>query len=231
MSVSHLRELLAEMPSSELSVDGAAEYERLQQQLELLAGQEASAVKDFYGGLDRLKPNISFDWLYHADAGWIIELIVWSIYGVLASALAWLIKQYRQGTYDANLFLLFIPRLFLAPLLSVVITAFIASGESGYQVNLQNLPAFLVFAFAMGFNSESLTRLIREIFNNLFFETPASEAKGAEGGGDVEGEEDDAGLGPHAPTLLDEWEAAVEQRADELVEKRVNEEFGSEEVH
>jgi hypothetical protein len=223
-SVEHLMKLFDEMPDSQLSAGGEAERVELMQQLKLLAGQEASAVDEFYKVLNRLKPNISFDWLYHEGAGWVLELIVWSIYGVLASAIAGLITAHRLGIYDGRLFLLFIPRLFLAPLLSVVITAFIASGESGYQVNLQNLPAFLVFAFVMGFNSESLTRTIRDLFNRMFAETP--EKKKDEGS---EADEDST-ESEEPKSLLEEWEESTRERIDELAEEKVTETFGGEET-
>ena len=75
----------------------------------------------------------------------------------------------------------------------------------------------------MGFNSESLTRFIREMFNNLFFDRPESEDE------ETEDEDDYDITDPTETTLLDEWEASGRQRAEELADKRVNEEFGGEE--
>ena len=218
-SVARLRLLFQSMPVGALSEEGERERTKLLQHLEALEEQEQAAVDEFYQGLNQLKPNISFDWLYHEGAGWVLELIVWSIYGVLASAIAGLIKAYKSGTYDGRLFLLFIPRLFLAPLLSVVITAFISSGESGYQVNLQNLPAFLVFAFAMGFNSESLTRTIRELFNRIFADAEEN-AKNAATKQDVE----------KAAAKKKAEEAAAEQNAGAAEQNPGDSEAGQENV-
>ena len=120
--------------------------------------------------------------------------------------------------------MLFIPRLFLAPLLSVVIIAFIASGESGYQINLQNLPAFLVFAFLMGFNSESLTRTIRDLFNRVF-DDAKEDAMNAESRQKVEVVEEIESM-----TLIEKWEASARQKAGQLANDLVDEKFRGQEA-
>jgi hypothetical protein len=56
----------------------------------------------------------------------------------------------------------------IAPFISIIFLAMISSGMASFDIsNLNNLPAFLVAAFFLGFMSESITLRIRQFFNKL----------------------------------------------------------------
>lgn len=115
------------------------------------------------------RPNVSFSWLYHDDnSGWVIELVFWTIAGLLCNTVIILNTSLTEENYSSNRFFLFIPRLFIAPILSIVVVALIAGGFTDAGVDLSNLPQFLILSFLLGFNVENLTQVIRRASNHFF---------------------------------------------------------------
>ena len=74
----------------------------------------------------------------------------------------------KTKQYSPEKFFLFFPRLFIAPILSVVILALVAGGITDAGIDLANLSQFLIFSFLLGFNVENLTQVIRDVSNHLF---------------------------------------------------------------
>ena len=128
-----------------------------------------SFINELKRNVKGFKPDISFSWLYHDnDLGWLIELVFWSVAGLLCNTVIMLNLALTSKQYSPAQFFLFIPQLFIAPILSVVILALVAGGITDSGIELANLSQFLIFSFLLGFNVENLTMVIREISNNLF---------------------------------------------------------------
>tara|TARA_R110000737_G_scaffold219911_1_gene235831 strand:- start:4786 stop:6054 length:1269 start_codon:yes stop_codon:yes gene_type:complete len=115
---------------------------------------------------------MSFEWLNRLPA--IVQLIFWTWFGVLINNIVWLIRltKHRQEeddlAFSSEVYLMLFPRLAIAPFISVIFLAMISSGIASFDIsNLNNLPAFLVAAFFLGFMSESITLRIRQFFNKL----------------------------------------------------------------
>ncbi|GLS26587.1 hypothetical protein [Marinibactrum halimedae] len=132
----------------------------------LIQRQEASA-KLLEERIETLKPQLNFLWLYHPGSGWIVELVFWSLFGLCCCTLVNNIRDVRNNEYNAKRYTLFFPRIFLAPIMSVVVVALISSGYMEYNSNLNNFPYFLALAFFLGFNSESLNAIIQNTSNKL----------------------------------------------------------------
>ena len=119
--------------------------------------------------LQNYTPQVSFSWLFHENAsGWLIELVFWTWAGLLVNSVILLNTALREDDYDSNRFFLFIPRFFIAPLLSIVVVAMIAAGFTDAGLDLTNLPSFLLLSFLLGFNVENLTHLVHKASNTLF---------------------------------------------------------------
>lgn len=128
-----------------------------------------SFINELKRNVKGFKPDISFSWLYHDnDLGWLIELVFWSVAGLLCNTVIMLNLALTSKQYSPAQFFLFIPQLFIAPILSVAILALVAGGITDSGIELANLSQFLIFSFLLGFNVENLTMVIREISNNLF---------------------------------------------------------------
>ncbi|SEK54449.1 hypothetical protein SAMN05216262_101622 [Colwellia chukchiensis] len=122
--------------------------------------------------INSMEAYMSFEWLNRLP--WIVQLIFWTWFGVLINNIVWLIRLTKQRkeahdlAYSAPVYLMLFPRLAIAPFISVIFLAMISSGIASFDIsNLNNLPAFLVAAFFLGFMSESITLRIRQFFNKL----------------------------------------------------------------
>ncbi|HVS52881.1 MAG TPA: hypothetical protein VHD62_11055 [Opitutaceae bacterium] len=129
--------------------------------------REEIARTAFKADVSRLESALSFCWLWVDGCGWIGEVVFWSLFGVLANAIIALITKSRAGQYSADEFVLVFPKILLAPLLALVVIAIWATGLSEAQVGYLNLPMFLVFAFCLGFATEQLYTLLRDLAQGI----------------------------------------------------------------
>ena len=136
-------------------------------ELETLRTLQADSKMRLSQRAKNLQPQLSFMWLYHSGNGWIAELIFWALFGLYSCTLVNINKRIRLLNYEAKEFVLLFPRMLLAPTLSIVVIALLSSGYADQQNNLNNFPYFLMLAFFLGFNSESLTGIIRDTSNKI----------------------------------------------------------------
>ncbi|MFT6693091.1 MAG: hypothetical protein ACJAXH_003642 [Colwellia sp.] len=122
--------------------------------------------------VNSMQAYMSFEWLNRLP--WIVQLIFWTWFGVLINNIVWLIrltksrKEEDDLAFTSEVYVMLLPRLAIAPFISVIFLAMISSGIASFDIsNLNNLPAFLVAAFFLGFMSESITLRIRQFFNKL----------------------------------------------------------------
>lgn len=115
---------------------------------------------------------MSFTWLATKD--WLFHLIFWTWFGVLINNAVWLSRLVKNRQEEQDLeyspcvYLTLYPRLVIAPFISIVFLAMVSAGIANFDItNLNNLPAFLVAAFFLGFMSESVTLRMRQLFNKL----------------------------------------------------------------
>ncbi len=128
-----------------------------------------------------LEPPLNFLWLYHEGSGWVFEVVVWTLLGVLANAVISIILACKDGQYQPSLFAYVIPKFFLAPLISVVFVALWAAGITQSNVTSLNLPWFMAFSFFLGFTTENLYARVRKFADALL--GGATEPSGATPGG------------------------------------------------
>ncbi|TWX64302.1 hypothetical protein ESZ36_20215 [Colwellia demingiae] len=136
-------------------------------ELEFLQALQEGSKMRLSQSAKNLQPQLSFMWLYHSGNGWIAELIFWALFGLYSCTLVNINKRIRLSNYEAKEFVLLFPRMLLAPTLSIVVIALLSSGYADQQSNLNNFPYFLMLAFFLGFNSESLTGIIRDTSNKI----------------------------------------------------------------
>lgn len=141
-------------------------------------GYRALLVREING----LKPVLNFDWLYHEDAGWVLEVVVWSIIGAMCNTIAGLIMSCHKGKYDPCKFVQAFPKMLLAPVLAVVAIAVWSSGFSKSPITFLNLPYFLLTAFILGFSSTRVLALLRTTTNMVLAGAELSEEKIFEAG-------------------------------------------------
>lgn len=128
-----------------------------------------------------LEPPLSFLWLYHEGAGWIFEVVIWTLLGVLANTVISVILACKDGQYQPCVFAFAVPKFFLAPLISVVFVALWAAGITQSNVTSLSLPWFMAFSFFLGFTTENLYARIRKCADALL--GGATEASGEAPGG------------------------------------------------
>jgi hypothetical protein len=126
---------------------------------------ESSWREQLQTEVDALRPQLSFDWLFIEEWHWVLEVVAWCLFGVLANTFIALIQATRSEKFDVREFLLVIPKATLAPVLAIVVIAWWATGYSQSQINFLNLPYFLVFSFFLGFVTETLYTKIKELGN------------------------------------------------------------------
>ena len=131
--------------------------------------QYIAQVEEYIASMDAY---MSFEWLNRLP--WLVQLIFWTWFGVLINNIVWLIrltknrKEESDLAYTSEVYVMLFPRLVIAPFISIIFLAMISSGMASFDIsNLNNLPAFLVAAFFLGFMSESITLRIRQFFNKL----------------------------------------------------------------
>lgn len=156
----------------------AESYDYIVRQLKDLAAQEFEARKELIGSAEQdLQPQLSFLWLYHPGFNWILELVFWSWFGLFSCALVNLNKRCRENEYSAGEYCLLFPRIILAPVLGLVVVALISSGYAVQDQNLDNFPYLLMLFFFLGFASENVNLMIRDVANKIFRPVPAHEAE------------------------------------------------------
>ncbi len=124
--------------------------------------------------------DLPFMWLYHEGYGWLFELVFWSVIGVLVNTLFSLSRATRSNLpeyktegaegvspYSPTRFLLMFPQLCIAPVVALIVGAFVITGVTGVKFNLSNLPWFLIFAFVSGFASERMMGILQASINKL----------------------------------------------------------------
>ena len=124
--------------------------------------------------------DLPFLWLYHEGYGWIFELVFWSLIGVLVNTLFSLSRATRShlpeykaegservSPYSPTRFLLMLPQLCIAPVVALIVGAFVITGVTSVEFNLSNLPWFLIFAFVSGFASERMMGILQASINRL----------------------------------------------------------------
>ncbi|UTW57893.1 hypothetical protein KFE96_13810 [Kordiimonas sp. SCSIO 12603] len=124
--------------------------------------------------------DLPFLWLYHEGYGWVFELVFWSVIGVLVNTLFSLSRATRShlpeyktegnegvSPYSPTRFLLMFPQLCIAPVVALIVGAFVITGVTGVKFNLSNLPWFLIFAFVSGFASERMMGILQASINKL----------------------------------------------------------------
>ncbi|UAA37550.1 hypothetical protein KIH87_12600 [Paraneptunicella aestuarii] len=134
-----------------------------------LSEQELKARKEMMiSAHEELRPQLSFLWLYHPGSMWIVELVFWSWFGLFSCSLVNLNKVCRERRYTASEFSLMFPRIILAPVLGMVVVALISSGYAMQDQKLNNFPYLLMLFFFLGFTSENVNLIIRDMANKLF---------------------------------------------------------------
>lgn len=134
-----------------------------------LSEQELDARKEMMiSAHEELRPQLSFLWLYHPGSMWIVELVFWSWFGLFSCSLVNLNKVCRERRYTASEFSLMFPRIILAPVLGMVVVALISSGYAMQDQKLNNFPYLLMLFFFLGFTSENVNLIIRDVANKLF---------------------------------------------------------------
>jgi len=137
--------------------------QQLVAEISLLDNLENETRKELRTELQELEPPLSFCWLYTECGWWLIEVLLWSFLGVQANTIIALIGACRESKYSPAEFVLFFPKILLAPLLALVVVAFWSSGLSESKISYLNLPYFLVFSFALGFVTEGIYEKLREL--------------------------------------------------------------------
>lgn len=135
---------------------------RLGEALDRQQEREADRRRLLQAELGSLDSALSFAWLKVEGAGWVWEVIAWSIFGVIANTIVGLIQAAGAHRYKADEFVLVFPKLALAPLLALVAVALWSSGFSTASVTFVNLPLFLVLAFSLGLATEQLYTALRQ---------------------------------------------------------------------
>lgn len=137
--------------------------QQLMAEVSLLDALENKTRHDLQTEVQELEPPLSFCWLYTECGWWVVEVLLWSFLGVQANTIIALIGACREGKYSPAEFVLFFPKILLAPLLALVVVAFWSSGLSESKISYLNLPYFLVFSFALGFVTEGIYEKLREL--------------------------------------------------------------------
>ncbi len=138
------------------------EYQRYLEMLGRQAAREHERAERLKREVQGLDSSLSFDWLQVENSKWILEVIAWTIFGVIANTTIGLVESARKGTYKADEFVLFLPKMFLAPVLSVVAIALWSSGFTTAPISFLNLPLFLVLSFSLGLVTEQVYTALRK---------------------------------------------------------------------
>ncbi|MCK0068535.1 hypothetical protein [Kordiimonas laminariae] len=179
-----------EVNRSKFYENKSTQIEYLIESLRKQIANEKKVVQKLYDDAVAKDYDLKFLWLYHDGYGWIFELVFWSLVGVLLNTLVSLSKATRASLpeykstdgnpatpYSATRFLLVFPQLLIAPVVALIVVAFVIAGVTNAQVNLSNLPWFLIFAFSAGFASERLTGILKEAINKIIPRFGLAEAK------------------------------------------------------
>ena len=131
---------------------------------------EEAEFYEIYQNLPFLRPELSFQWLYHEDMGWIWELVAWTVIGVLINSLLGvqkamqkdrLLPDDQKNHYDPGVYMTVFPQILYAPILAIVVIAMFAAGLTESGILVVNLPYFLVLSFALGFGNERVVRIVK----------------------------------------------------------------------
>ena len=151
---------------------GADAFQEMYALVKLQHEREQQYITKIEEYISSMNAYMSFEWLSRLP--WVVQLIFWTWFGVLINNIVWLIrlsknrKEETDLTYTPTVYIMLFPRLMIAPFISIIFLAMISSGMASFDIsNLNNLPAFLVAAFFLGFMSESITLRIRQFFNKL----------------------------------------------------------------
>lgn len=160
-------------PNAFLSEQSGKEaFQEMYALVKLQHEREQQYIHNVKAYIASINAYMSFEWLNRLP--WIFQLIFWTWFGVLINNIVWLIRLTKNRKEEADLvytpqvYIMLFPRLIIAPFISIIFLAMISSGMASFDIsNLNNLPAFLVAAFFLGFMSESITLRIRQFFNKL----------------------------------------------------------------
>jgi len=131
---------------------------------------EEAEFYEIYQTLPFLRPELSFQWLYHEGMGWIWELVAWTVIGVLINSLLGVQKAMQEDrllpddqkvNYDPGTYMTVFPQILYAPILAIVVIAMFAAGFTESGILVVNLPYFLVLSFALGFGNERVVRIVK----------------------------------------------------------------------
>lgn len=150
-----------------LSSDRARWLASAVRDLGALHARELAARRALADEVDGLEPQLYFLWAYHEKAGWILEVVVWSLIGCLCNTIIAMITACRSGDFRPVDFAMVFPKILLAPILAVVVVTWWSSGFSESSVSHLNLPYFIILSFALGFLTESIYARLRRIADAL----------------------------------------------------------------
>ncbi|MBB6429280.1 hypothetical protein [Algisphaera agarilytica] len=128
---------------------------------------EKELTENLTSQVSMLEPPIDFGWLYHEGAGWAFEVFVWSLIGVMINSVVGAIAAARAGVYKAGEFIRVVPKIVIAPILAFITVAILSSGLVTNGIYSYNLPYFLALSFFLGFASERVAALIRNLANTV----------------------------------------------------------------
>lgn len=131
------------------------------------ACNEAAVVADVRDELLALEDALSFSFLKSDGFWWIVHLIVWSLFGLIANTLAGLMKSLKDDAYNGALFVFFYPKLILSPLIAIVVVALVVYGVFQTPINLAHQPLFLAFSFFSGYASERFNGLLHDAMHGI----------------------------------------------------------------
>lgn len=160
--------------------------ERLQYEtdaLTALTNAETQAWLDAKSIVATLEKDLSLDWLWNANGGWIWELAFWCWFGVLTNTGFALITASRNmeatdaNGYEAKQFLYLFPKLLFAPFIAIVVASFIISGITDFTLSLADAWVFLMFAFLSGFAAERFVGIVRAGLARIMPRLQVSDAK------------------------------------------------------
>lgn len=146
-------------------------------ELEKKLEREAKDIKDLQVTVQTLEAPLSFRFIWHEGEGWIFEVVIWTLIGLLSNTMIALITTVKKDletegaitgeSYSPVRFQLLVPKAVLAPVLSIVVVALWTSGFSKSQIEVLNLPWFLVLSFLLGFGTESLYGKLRDLISTI----------------------------------------------------------------
>ena len=119
------------------------------------SGTTAESVQDETNSQTRCSAD------YDGSAGWMLELFFWSLLGFLVKSLVAAVSAYENGEFDKEKASLTLYKSLVAPVVGIVLIAFMLTGFTDTTIKLWNGGLMLALSFSLGFGSERAMLLLR----------------------------------------------------------------------